>query len=219
MAALRCSGSALDGSFTGNTVTWVMYHIVSSATIQFEIHCWWLLQFSVGWIFFGWRRVEWFLFQYTIHELCEPSTCKSILNRKCHSDIWHFQYFFVRLAAISNNWKSTDFCVSSIFSVANCVLSCEMAPSLAFIAEWNNIVEYKISENDVSRPTFDFFYKALESLLRSLNVNVDYMKENLPEGDADRTFYIRFCKYVNRLYKLSDVTFNFYFMDLINPSE
>lgn len=94
-----------------------------------------------------------------------------------------------------------------------------MAPNLAFIAEWNNIVDYKISENDVCRPTFDFFHKALEALLRSLNVNVDYMRENLPEGDADRTFYIRFCKYVNRLYKLSDATFNFYFMDLINPSE
>lgn len=90
---------------------------------------------------------------------------------------------------------------------------------LAFIHEWNNIVVYQISENDLSHPTFDFFYKALESLLRALNVNVDYMKESLPEGDGDRMFYIRFCKYINRLYKLFNSEHNFYFMDLINPSE
>lgn len=94
-----------------------------------------------------------------------------------------------------------------------------MASKLAFIHEWNDIVACQISENDLSHPTFDFFSKALESLLRALNVNVDYMKENLPEGDGERMFYIRFCKYINRLYKLCNPEHNFYFMDLINPSE
>lgn len=94
-----------------------------------------------------------------------------------------------------------------------------MASKLAFIQEWNDIVEYKMSENDLSHPTFEFFSKALDSLLRALNVNVDYMKENLPEGDEERVFHIRFCKHVNRLYKLNDPSFTFYFMDLINPSE
>lgn len=94
-----------------------------------------------------------------------------------------------------------------------------MASKIAFIQEWNDIVDYKISENDLSHPTVEIFYKALESLLRKLNVNVDYMKQNLPDGDPDRMFYIRFCKHVNRLYKLSDSSFNFYFLDLFQPSE
>lgn len=94
-----------------------------------------------------------------------------------------------------------------------------MASKLAFIQEWNDIVEHKMSENDLNHPTYDFFSKALESLLRALNVNVDYMKENLPEGDEERVFRIRFSKHVNRLYRLNDPSFTFYFMDLIYPSE
>lgn len=94
-----------------------------------------------------------------------------------------------------------------------------MAPKPEFIQEWNNIVAFKISENDLKQPTFEFVYKALNALLRALNVNVEYMREDLPENDSERIFYIRFCKYVNRLYKLCDKSFNFYFMDLISPSK
>lgn len=106
------------------------------------------------------------------------------------------------------------------FSILICAISCglEMA-KVQLIQEWNDIVEYKISENDLIKPSQEFFFKALESLLRSLNVNVDYMKANSPEGDEERTFKIRFCKYINRLYKLYDPANNFYYMDLIQPSE
>lgn len=88
-----------------------------------------------------------------------------------------------------------------------------------FVQEWNGIMAYKISENDLCHPSFDFFCKALESLFRLLNLNVEKMKENLPDSDGDRAYYIRFCKHVNRLYKLQDTSHNFYFMDLINPSK
>lgn len=88
-----------------------------------------------------------------------------------------------------------------------------------FVHEWNDIVAFKIHESDLHQPTFEFFYNALESLLRALNVNVDNLKKDLPEHDVERLFYIRFCQYVNRLYKLYDPTFNFFYFDLIHPSK
>lgn len=89
-----------------------------------------------------------------------------------------------------------------------------------FITEWNGLLDYKIDEQNLRRPNFQFFYNALESLLRSLNFNIDAAKEEAANSaDADRTYYIMFCGFVQRLYQLSDPKFSFYYFDLINPSK
>lgn len=89
-----------------------------------------------------------------------------------------------------------------------------------FITIWNGLLDYKIDEQNLRRPNFQFFYHALESLLRSLNFDIEAAKENAKtHGDPDRAYFILFCSFVHRLYQLSDPSFNFYYFDLINPSK
>lgn len=89
-----------------------------------------------------------------------------------------------------------------------------------FITQWNGLLDYKIDEHNLRRPNFQFFYNALESLLRSLNFNIEKAKEEAANStDVDRTYYIMFCGFVHRLYQLSDSSFKFYYFDLINPSK
>lgn len=89
-----------------------------------------------------------------------------------------------------------------------------------FVEEWNEIIDYKITENNLRHADFGFFYNALESLLRSLNFNIENIKADIPQNaDFDRLYSIKFSGCVNRLYKLSDPTFAFYYLDLIAPSE
>lgn len=89
-----------------------------------------------------------------------------------------------------------------------------------FITIWNGLLDYKIDEQNLRRPNFQFFYHALESLLRSLNFDIETAKENAKaHSDPDRTYFILFCSFVHRLYQLSDPSFNFYYFDLINPSK
>lgn len=94
-----------------------------------------------------------------------------------------------------------------------------MSSRAKLVEEWNNIVEYKIRESDLKNPTFDFFFQALNSFLRSVNDNTEDLRHNLPDEEIDeRLFYIRFCHRVNRYCKLyKDV--NLYYTDLINPSK
>lgn len=88
-----------------------------------------------------------------------------------------------------------------------------------FISQWNGLLDYKIDEHNLRRPNFQFFYSALESLLRSLNFDIDNAKnEALNNSDAERLYFIKFCGFVHRLYQLSDTNFNFFYLDLINPS-
>lgn len=94
-----------------------------------------------------------------------------------------------------------------------------------FITQWNGLLDYKIDEHNLRRPNFQFFHLALESLLRSLNFNIEATKDEARavaisnNADPERTYYIMFCGYVHRLYQLSDKSFNFYYFDLTNPSK
>lgn len=89
-----------------------------------------------------------------------------------------------------------------------------------FITQWNGLLDYKIDEQNLRRPNFQFFYSALESLLRSLNFDLETAQENArAHNDPDRAYYIMFCAFVHRLYQLSDPSYNFYFFDLLNPSK
>lgn len=89
-----------------------------------------------------------------------------------------------------------------------------------FITQWNGILDYKIDEQNLRRPNFQFFYNALESLLRRLNFNIDSAKSDATiNGEAERLYFIKFCGFVQKLYQLSDASFNFYYFDLINPSK
>lgn len=89
-----------------------------------------------------------------------------------------------------------------------------------FITQWNGLLDYKIDEQNLRRPNFQFFYCALESLMRSLNFDIETAKENAKEqSDPDRAYFIMFCTFIQRLYQLSDASFNFYYFDLMNPSK
>lgn len=81
------------------------------------------------------------------------------------------------------------------------------------------IIDYKITEKDLNQPTFDFFYNALESILLKLNVDINKIKESVPENDFERMYKNAFAQNVNWLYKLSSPTFNFFYLDLIKPSK
>lgn len=87
------------------------------------------------------------------------------------------------------------------------------------ITDWNMIIDYKITEKDLNQPTFDFFYNALESILLKLNVDINKIKESVPENDFERMYKNAFAQNVNWLYKLSSPTFNFFYLDLIKPSK
>lgn len=93
------------------------------------------------------------------------------------------------------------------------------ASQTEFVQEWNEMLPFKISEQKLSAPTYDFAVTALETLLRKLNVNVDYIRQNVPENDARRMFNIQFVKVVDRYYKLYNKTNTFYYMDLIQPGK
>lgn len=89
-----------------------------------------------------------------------------------------------------------------------------------FTTTWNGLLDFKIDEQNLRRPNFQFFYHALESLLRSLNFDIEAAKEKAKaHSDPDRAYFILFCSFVHRLYQLSEPSFNFYYFDLINPSK
>lgn len=90
---------------------------------------------------------------------------------------------------------------------------------IKFIGEWNDLLDYKIDEENLRAPNCRFLYGALESLLRHLNYNVNSIRETIEEADKERLFRSRFVEKVNRLYQLSDPTFRFYYFDLVEPSE
>lgn len=88
-----------------------------------------------------------------------------------------------------------------------------------FIANWNEFMKFKIDEQNLKKPNFQFFYGALESILRSLNYDIDKIKFNTSAPDSERIYYIKFCAYIDRFYKLSGSQNRFYFYDLINPGK
>lgn len=89
-----------------------------------------------------------------------------------------------------------------------------------FIADWNDIMDFKLDEHNLRNPNFGFFYNALESLLQSLNYDIEKIKnENSDCNDAERLYYIKFCAYIDSVYQLSGSNNNFYYIDLINPGE
>lgn len=89
-----------------------------------------------------------------------------------------------------------------------------------FVIAWNGLLDYKIDEQNLRKPNFNFMYNALESLLRKLNFNIELAKERAKtQNDPDRAYYIMFCAFVQRLVNLSDPTHNFHYFDLINPSK
>lgn len=90
---------------------------------------------------------------------------------------------------------------------------------IKFIGEWNDILDYKIEEENFRSPNQRFLCGALESLLRHLNYDVNAMRESIDDADKDRLFRIKFVEKVNRLYQLSDPSFHFYYFDLVEPSE
>lgn len=87
-----------------------------------------------------------------------------------------------------------------------------------FVADWNNIVDFKITEDNLRAPNHRFLYSTLESLLRHLNYDINAMKCSFDESpDAERLFTIKFVGLVNSLYQLTDKSHRFYYFDLIEP--
>lgn len=90
---------------------------------------------------------------------------------------------------------------------------------MVFIEEWNEILDYKINEQNLRNPDFQFLYSALCSLLRSLNYDIESIKTTQTDDkDADISFKIRFCAGVNKLYQLSNER-PFSYLDLVSPSK
>lgn len=87
---------------------------------------------------------------------------------------------------------------------------------IAFINDWNEIMDFKVDEGSLRTPTNYFIYHALESLLRSLNYDIECIKSEFNEHD-DILYYIKFCKYIDSLYQLSGANNRFYYYDLIHP--
>lgn len=90
-----------------------------------------------------------------------------------------------------------------------------------FISQWNDLLDFKIDESNLKRPTFQFFYNALECLLRKLNFNIESARnEAVNNGlDAERLYYIRFCGFIQRLYNADQSLHqSFFYLDLINPA-
>lgn len=88
-----------------------------------------------------------------------------------------------------------------------------------FIANWNEMVNLKLDEHNLRQPSFNFFYNALESLLQSLNYDIDRLKSEFTSNDAERLYYIKFCAYIDSVYQLSGSNNNFYYFDLVNPGK
>lgn len=85
--------------------------------------------------------------------------------------------------------------------------------------DWNDIVDFKISPKDLKQPSSSFFQKALTSYLAKLNITAEKLKSIAPEYESERLYLIRFCFCVDELYKLSDPSNNFYYMDFKRPSK
>lgn len=88
-----------------------------------------------------------------------------------------------------------------------------------FIAHWNELVNLKLDEQNLRQPSFNFFYNALESLLQSLNYDIERLKNEFTGNDAERLYYIKFCAYIDSVYQLSGSNNNFYYFDLVNPGK
>lgn len=89
-----------------------------------------------------------------------------------------------------------------------------------FVADWNKIVDFKITEENLRAPNYRFLFSTLESLLRHLNYDINAIKESVEEShDAERLFNIKFVHLVNSLYQLTDQSHRFYYFDLIEPSK
>lgn len=88
-----------------------------------------------------------------------------------------------------------------------------------FIANWNDMVNLKLDEQNLRQPSFNFFYNALESLLQSLNYDIHRLKSEFNSNDAERLYYIKFCAYIDSVYQLSGSNNNFYYFDLVNPGK
>ena len=87
-----------------------------------------------------------------------------------------------------------------------------------FIHSWNEIIEFKIQKNDLKKPTCQFLFDALKAYLRRLNINVDKIRDQIENND-ERLQNIHFCQYVDKLYKISDSSNSFCYMDFVAPSE
>lgn len=88
-----------------------------------------------------------------------------------------------------------------------------------FIANWNEMVNFKLDEQNLRQPSFALFYAALESLLQSLNYDIDRLKSEFTSNDAERLYYIKFCAYIDSVYQLAGSNNKFYYFDLVNPGE
>lgn len=87
------------------------------------------------------------------------------------------------------------------------------------ISTWNEVIDFKITSKDLKQPSNQFFLNALSAYLDKLNINVENMKFGIFENDFDRLFLIRFCACIDELYKLSNPSHNFHYMDLKCPSK
>lgn len=87
------------------------------------------------------------------------------------------------------------------------------------INDWNGFMDVQLNERDLSQPTFEFFYNALLAIMEKLNYDVEEIKADIPEHDRERLFRIKLVHYIAELYKLSNPAHNFYYIDLIRPSE
>lgn len=95
-----------------------------------------------------------------------------------------------------------------------------MFSSTEFVEEWNQIFSFKIKEADLAKPTETFVFNALINYLKMFNFDTTPMiqlknSENINER---RSFLVRFCNYIDHIYKISDKSHCFLYYDLKHPS-
>uniref|UniRef100_A0A336LNU6 CSON015500 protein n=1 Tax=Culicoides sonorensis TaxID=179676 RepID=A0A336LNU6_CULSO len=95
-----------------------------------------------------------------------------------------------------------------------------MQPSMEeLITDWNALLTYKLKESDLMHPTETFIIKALSSLLGAMGIKDCYTlkmhSENKVEAGIAKAKFVRF---IDELYKVSDVKHHFLYIDLVHPT-
>ncbi|XP_055851127.1 uncharacterized protein LOC129915549 [Episyrphus balteatus] len=95
-----------------------------------------------------------------------------------------------------------------------------MFSSAEFVEEWNQIFSFKIKEVDLAKPTETFVFNALINYLQMFNFDTSPMIQfkNSENATEKRAFLVRFCNYIDHIYKISDKSHCFFYYDLKHPS-
>ncbi|XP_055906010.1 uncharacterized protein LOC129941413 [Eupeodes corollae] len=95
-----------------------------------------------------------------------------------------------------------------------------MFSSAEFVEEWNQIFSFKIKETDLAKPTETFVFNALINYLKMFNFDTTPMiqMKQCENATEKRAFLVRFCNYIDHIYKISDKSHCFLIYDLKHPS-